>query len=473
MRLLVAALLLLGVLPATLAAAPVAQPDALPPDIVLILADDLAEADWRSLPETRKRLPAVFPNSINVQPWCCPSRASILRGQYPHTHGTVLNQNGPDGGWESFRDQEDATIAVTLQAAGYHTGLIGKYLNGYRTDGGVPPGWDYWFGKQGQKYLNWDARENDLVLSYGTGEADYATDIFAAKAVGFIAAAPETQPLFAYIALIAPHTPSTVAPRHQGTCDDVKLAAREKPSFNEADISDKPSFAQVEPLPAAALLTLERDRQCTLKAVDELVVQVIAALETRGRPFDLVFASDNGFLLGEHRRTRKNSPYEESIRTTLRAVGPDFPAGEDPRLIGNIDLAPTFAAIAGAPPRNDWDGRSILGELDREVIGVEGFGGPDEDFGEAKGTNPLGAEQVYPPYQGFRSRSGIVYIEYEGGEIELYDLIADPYQLDNLASGKGAADFPTYHARTEALRDCHAAACWAAEDAPLGGPADG
>jgi hypothetical protein len=114
-----------------------------------------------------------------------------------------------------------------------------------------------------------------------------------------------------------------------------------------------------------------------------------------------------------------------------------------------------------------------VGDLDREVIGVEGFGGPDEDFGEAKGANPLGSEQVYPPYRGFRSRSGIVYIEYEGGEVELYELTTDPYQLDNLASGKGAADFPAYHARVEALRDCHAAACWTAEDASLGGPADG
>ena len=114
------------------------------PDVVLVLADDLTEADWRSLPRTTALLPAVFPNYVNVDPQCCPSRATLLRGQYPHTHGTLGN-HGRHGGWRSFRDQEGQTVAVLLREAGYRTGLIGKYLNGYTADGGVPPGWDYWF----------------------------------------------------------------------------------------------------------------------------------------------------------------------------------------------------------------------------------------------------------------------------------------------------------------------------------------
>jgi arylsulfatase A-like enzyme len=468
MRLMISLLLVLGIVPGAIAAAaPPSQRKADPPDIILILTDDMTEADWRSLPETRERLPAIFPNYINTQPWCCPSRASILRGQYPHNHGTLLNQNGPSGGWESFRDQEDATIAVELQKAGYHTGLIGKYFNGYPAFGEVPPGWSYWFGKRDRRYFDWAALEDGQRLTFGTAESDYATDVIAQRTVAFIENAPANRPLFAYVGVTAPHLPTTVAPRHLGSCDDIPLIAQEKPSFNEDDITDKPAFAQDDLLPVDALIAFERDRQCTLKAVDELVVQVFAALETRGRPFDLIFASDNGFLLGEHRRARKNAPYEESIRTTMRAVGPDFPAGKDTRLVGNIDLAPTFIAIAGALPRADWDGRSIVGGLERQVIGIEGFGGPDEDFGDANGANPLGADQIYPPYQGFRGVTGIVYVEYEGGEVELYDLTADPYQLDNLARGQTSADFPAYHERVEALRNCTAASCWEAEDAPL------
>ena len=125
-----------------------------PPDIVLVLVDDLTEADWRSLPETTARLPAVFPNYVHTDPLCCPSRASILRGQYPHNHGT-LNNTGPSGGWESFRDQEDQTIAVVLQQAGYHTGLIGKYLNEYTGDAPTPPGWNYWFAMVRPSYFDW------------------------------------------------------------------------------------------------------------------------------------------------------------------------------------------------------------------------------------------------------------------------------------------------------------------------------
>jgi arylsulfatase A-like enzyme len=141
----------------------------------------------------------------------------------------------------------------------------------------------------------------------------------------------------------------------------------------------------------------------------------------------------------------------------MRAVGPDFPAGEDLRLVGNIDLAPTFAAIAGAERRDDWDGRSLRRQdgLDRQVIGLESFD-----------RYPRG--DLIPPYHGFRSTTGLVYIEYTTGEIELYDLINDPYQLENLAAGKVAADFPAHRARVAELSRCRAEACWSAEDAPLG-----
>ncbi|MDQ3693086.1 MAG: sulfatase [Chloroflexota bacterium] len=447
-----------------------------PPDILLILADDMTEADWRSLPRTQELLPTVFPNYINVLPLCCPSRASILRGQYPHSHGTLLNQNSPRGGWESFQKQEQETIAALLQDAGYHTGLIGKYFNGYPVDGGVPPGWDYWFAKRGHKFYDWQAVEGTVeaneVRSYGSAESDYSTDVITGKATAFVAEAPGDQPLFALVAPAAPHTPATPARRHKHLCATLPLGSEGKPSLNEEDVSDKPSSGQLERLAIAELTAFDRDRQCSLKAVDELVVAMITALELRDRPYTVIFATDNGFLLGEHRRVRKNAPYEESLRTSMRAVGPDFTPGEDERLIGNIDLAPTLAAIAGAPPRDDWDGRSFLGRasprLVRELIGIESFGGPDENEQREK-SDLLGADQLYPPFQGFRSKDGVVYVEYGGGEVELYDLQADPYQLENLAIGKALSDFPAYHARVERLRTCHAQGCWMAEDEPLGG----
>jgi arylsulfatase A-like enzyme len=469
----------LAVTPATLLPPPPAGAPALAAtqaDIVLILADDMSEDDWRSLPETRERLPAVFPNYINTDPICCPSRASILRGQYPHSHGTWgSSNNSPTGGWKSFRDQEDATIGIVLRGAGYHTGLIGKYLNGYLQAGKKRPGWNYWFALvDGQKpnegkYFKWKAVEGNDAKRYGGKKQHYSTDVIARKAVQFVIDAPGSQPLFAIVAPYAPHNPATVAPRHQDSCHPGTLPARQKPSFNEADMSDKPAYMRDRQIDADKLEEFDRKRQCSLKALDELVVRVNKALAARGRPYDLIVASDNGYLMGEHRRVGKDVPYEEAIRTTLRATGPDFPAGTDTRLIGNIDLAPTFAQIAGAPARDDWDGRSFLGGLDREVIAIErrGNAAPSEDDMGVLGLEDQKRPQVF---QGFRGANGIVYIEYVTGEVELYDLDADPYQLNNLAVGKTAADFPDYHDRSQELRDCHAAACWEAEDAPLGQP---
>lgn len=443
------------------------------PDIVLVLTDDMTEADWRSLPKTKARLPAIFPNYINVDPLCCPSRASILRGQYPHSHGTWSNENGPRGGRESFRDQEDATIAVELQQAGYRTGYSGKYLNGYLSDGGVPPGWSSWFAQVDTKdqYFDWRAVvDGTTVRSYGHDEDDYSTDVIARKAVDFVKGTPRDKPLFAYVAPYAPHGPATVAPRHRGDCEKERLGSRGKPSLNEKGMADKPGYMQHQELDLAELTGFDRKRQCSLKAVDQLVVALVAALETRGRPYDLVFATDNGYLLGEHRRTGKGVPYEESIRTTMRAVGPDFPAGTDARLVGNIDLAPTFAAIAGAAPRADWDGRSLLAgaepRLDRQLIAIESSweAGSDDTISSTRVGGPF---EPTPPYRGFRTKDRTVYVEYETGEVELYDLAADPYQLANLAKGKTSADFPVEHTRLQVLRDCHAQACWAAEDEPL------
>ena len=82
----------------------------------------------------------TFTNSFVANPWCCPSRATLLTGQYSHTNGVYRN-SGSYGGVGAFRD--DTTLATALDAAGYRTSLIGKYLNGY-TGTGTPPGWDDW-----------------------------------------------------------------------------------------------------------------------------------------------------------------------------------------------------------------------------------------------------------------------------------------------------------------------------------------
>ena len=179
------------------------------PNIVFIITDDLDLHSLDAMPRISTLLAdqgMTFSRAHVASPSCCPSRASILRGQYPHNHG-VLGNRYPNGGYEMFsqRGHEESTVATWLQAAGYRTGLVGKYLNNYPLADDpthVPPGWDAWYGYSGSgKYFSWMLNEQGHLVEYGNEPADYETDVIARKAIAFIAehAAGEA-PFFLYIA---------------------------------------------------------------------------------------------------------------------------------------------------------------------------------------------------------------------------------------------------------------------------------
>jgi N-acetylglucosamine-6-sulfatase len=131
------------------------------PNILFILADDLRASDLDHMPNAQSLLVnqgVKFTKAWVTRSLCCPSRATILRGQYTHNHNVWVNVE-PSGGFWKFRDQglESSTIATWLDAAGYDTILIGKYLNRYGLDRNgnraptthVPQGWDRWHAWQG------------------------------------------------------------------------------------------------------------------------------------------------------------------------------------------------------------------------------------------------------------------------------------------------------------------------------------
>src|SRR5262249_38245786 len=198
------------------------------PNIILILTDDLdlQLGSGSYMPNVKKLLAqqgVSFRNFYVPLSLCCPSRTTILRGQYPHNSG-VLTNNLPNGGFEKAHASgvESATLATLLHNAGYRTVLLGKYLNGYPETASptyVPPGWDEWYSPAaGNPYTeyNYTMNENGALVVYGEKPADYLTDVIRARAVDFIkrAAATPNQPLFVYFATYAPHEPFTPAPRH-------------------------------------------------------------------------------------------------------------------------------------------------------------------------------------------------------------------------------------------------------------------
>jgi len=313
------------------------------PNIVFILADDLDYASAQKMPALRSFLierGASFDKAFVSLPQCCPSRATILTGLYTHNH-KVMGNNPPDGGWEKFYSErhEEHMIATRLQEDGYRTALFGKYLNRYPEDGiedptYVPPGWDEWYGKQrGQKLYNYDINENGEVISYGKKTEDFYTDVLSGQATDFVRrAAPEDRPFFAFIARTAPHEPATPAKRHKGAFADEKVPR--PPSFDEEDASDKPSpikkAERISEERASDIDDYRRQRLESMQAVDEMVGSLIGELEDAGELDNtfILFTSDNGYELGEHRiRFKKGYPYEESTRVPLFVRGPGVPAG--------------------------------------------------------------------------------------------------------------------------------------------------
>jgi arylsulfatase A-like enzyme len=433
--------------------------DASQPNIIFVLVDDMILGMMDDLPRLRSLTSEAglsFTSAYTAAPVCCPSRAAILRGQYPHNNG-VLRNAPPQGGYSTFRNRgnESSNIATWLHDAGYRTGLVGKYLNFYdQALQHVPTGWDRWFVYGGQgKYTTYRISDQGKVRLYGTNKKKqklhYQTDVMARKAVDFITSTPADKPLFLYLAPSTPHEPATPAPRDKKAAVPRNQAPR-VPSFNEDDMSDKPPiWSKRKKLGRKQIRDLDRVyvRQVkSMHAVEDMIEDVIAALKATNR-FDnayIVFASDNGFHHGQHRvKLGKNTPFEESTHMPLIVRGPDVPAGATTSaMVSYIDLAPTFAELSGATLPQFVDGRSLVPLFDGTASG--------------QWRDAVICELLRGPKQGFTvlREGSYVYTAYGDGDRELYDLIVDPYQLDNIASSADGAQLADLEARYRALATC-------------------
>jgi N-acetylglucosamine-6-sulfatase len=419
------------------------------PNIVLILTDDQRWDTLWAMPNVQSELVAHgidFTNAFVVNSLCCPSRASILTGEYSHST-MVYDDGGPYGGFQAFRDAE--TTATWLHAAGYHTGLIGKYLNRYMRENEtyIPPGWDRWFGALLSRTNNESAYYYDYYMSdqgvesyFGYGDANYSTDVYAAQADSFIRTTDADQPLFLYLAPAAPHEPATPPTRY--ATEFSELPPSRPPNFNERDVSDKPSYIRklrhLTKAQQAAIDALRINQYRTLLGADDAVGTVVKALSDTGRLDNtmIVFASDNGLTWGEHRNRGKIVPYEESIRVPLVIRYDPLVAipSTDDHLVTNLDLASTFTELAGAQGVG-LEGLSLIPLLAKTPVAWR------NDFL----VEHLRGTAVVPTYCAVRNE-GFIYITYDTAEEELYDLASDPYELVNVASD------PAYASTVASLR---------------------
>ncbi len=459
------------------------------PNIVLILTDDEDVASHRFMPKTKALIEdagTTFDNFFVSYAFCCPSRASILRGQYGHNTHVVGNEL-PFGGYEKLLQQglEKSTVATWLQAAGYHTALFGKYINRYEPNRGVPPGWTDWYGggTDAHQGYNYSLNENGRIVAYGTAPDDYANDVLTRKAVAVIKRSTAAgQPFFLYVSTFTPHSPAAAAPRHLHLFRDAELPR--PPSFDEADVSDKPRVIQSFPhLEGHALAWLEdeyRRRLQSLQAVDDMVETIVGALKATGvleRTY-VIYTSDNGFHMGEHRMIAgKDTGYEEDIRVPMVMRGPGVPKGGHIGAMAlNIDLAPTFADMAGVRTPEFVDGRSFLplladpGHPWRRSFLIERRQLEQQyiDLAEQQGVTRDQLDR-HAYLEGLRTHEW-AYMEYATGERELYNVQDDPYELDNLIGTADPALAAALAAHLGKLARCAGAACRSLEDQP---PRDG
>ncbi len=416
------------------------------PNILFIMTDDQDVGTLQYMPRVRELLAdqgVTFENSFVTSPICLPANITALTGQYAVNHD-ILNNIYPTGGFQKFTETggDESTLAVWLDEAGYHTGRIGKYLVQY-PDGStyVPPGWDEWQSTYDgfTSYLGYRMNVNGTVVQYGSGEADYITDVLSDRVVDFInrAEANDAQPFFLQFNPTTPHSgvdrngPPTPAPRHAGMF--AGLQAPRTPSFNEADVSDKPPPVGTAPLlTAAQIAAIDLEYQARIEALqslDEGVGRIVAALAARGELENtyIVFTSDNGYHLGQHRFLNgKFQVYEEDIRVPLIVRGPGVEAGAvRDELAVNIDLAPTMTRWGGATADRVMDGQSLAPLL--------GEGGGDANW---RTDFLVELYRHLPPAQNGDVIRALrteheVYVEYRSGPRELYDLRTDPFQLQN------------------------------------------
>ncbi|MBN8866155.1 MAG: sulfatase [Solirubrobacterales bacterium] len=465
------------------------------PNVVVIQTDDQDLLSLRSkfrdpydrirrtMPKTLDLIAAQgieFTNYYVSHPVCAPSRATLLSGQYAHTSGFKKN-SGPTGGWEGWRSLPiyNENLAVALSRAGYWTAHVGKFTNNYHgatadtVDTTVPPGWNHWFSPAyGEKLYYYGTRLNvdgvaegpfgdnrydvggigkdppecraaNLVDPVPGVECDHSTDMFSRDAVAQIERSTD-QPFYLQVDYNTPHgdhrSPAGPEPlaRHYDTA--LRATMPRMTGYNEADVSDKPSFIREVPRltsqQATQIETRWRKETESLRGVDDGVGAIIEALRRTGKLKNtyVMFVSDNGYFHGQHRLdSAKFLPHEPAAHVPLLIRGPGIAKGSrSGEIVANVDIAPTVLSLTGAKLSRGFDGRTMrpfwtnTKKRTRRPIVLESYVGPDEPAGEASTSAPA------PPRNFSGIRAGrYKYVEYVNGERELYDLKTDRAELHN------------------------------------------
>ncbi|XP_028274098.1 glucosamine (N-acetyl)-6-sulfatase (Sanfilippo disease IIID), b [Parambassis ranga] len=471
-------------------------------NIVLILTDD-QDVQLGGLTPMKKtkaligEAGATFVNAFTVSPLCCPSRSSILTGRYPHNHevrNNSLSGNCSSPVWQ--KGPESEAFPVYLGKQKYQTFFAGKYLNQYgkKEAGGVehvPPGWDQWHALAGNsQYYNYTLSVNGKEEKHGDSyQEDYLTDLILNQSLRFLDDHSPQHPFFMMLSTPAPHSPWTAAPQYQKEFGNVQ--APRDGSFDKLGKDKHWLLRQpVSPMPNSTLTFLDnayRRRWQTLLSVDDMVETLVKKLDGM-KELDntyIFYTSDNGYHTGQFSLPiDKRQLYEFDIKVPLMVRGPGIKPNQTLQApVLNIDLAPTIMDISGVNLSSvNVDGQSFLAQMAPSLrngtvrpfflVEYTGEGHPTSDPACPK-LGP-GLSECFPDcvcedaynntYACVRTLDGqtnMQYCEFADSEsfVEVYNLAADPYQLENILKKVDPSVLQTMNQRLIKLQSCVGDSC--------------
>ena len=393
------------------------------PNVLIIMTDDQRNM-LKGMKQTRKIFKdrgRTFVNSYAATPNCCPSRASVFSGRYSHNHGVENNQLVQDF-------DHGATLQRYLQDEGYRTGIFGKFLNGWDAREN-PPYFDRWAIHKFHSAVYYGGRYSVDGVMKNIGR--YGTDFVSDKAVNFIedSESSDSKPWLMYVTPNAPHEPAKPEEEYEDREFEMWPG---NPAVYETDRSDKLPYVSSSNVSQEAMSSFRERQLQTLLSVDDMVGRIFETMNRLNETRDTiaVFTSDNGYLWGEHGVRGKLLPYEHAVRIPLIVRAPGYldPDSDDERLVVNIDIAPTILDAIGIQqdPDTPMDGKSLLDQSwNRSRILLE-----------YRNQESRGVPVDIPTWKGLRTETA-AYTEYydEFGVVtfrEYYDLITDPYELENL-----------------------------------------
>jgi arylsulfatase A-like enzyme len=449
------------------------------PNIAVYMTDDHAaktilgtDASGKAfMPFIASKLPAarVF-KLTHLTPVCGPSRASFFTGQYPRHH-TIIDNILPDGGFARYMQLGlDQVSFPKLLQPDYHTAMNGKFINQYGMveSAGLPNpvGWDDWFSLINPKFMfNWDVNKNGVVVHYeGNTDDVYQTNVMSDRSQfsDDRQITAYNKPFFKLVATFNTHSPWQEANKYKNLYQNEPFQPGKMPSYNQQGVNKVYQYPALSEQQIVTWRDRWRHSVANGRSVDDLFNRDWVNQRTNGQlehTHRWLFP-DNGYNWGDLRQLQKGSPYEESLSGMFAAWGPGVVPGTDDHIITVADLAVTALAIAGKPIPPEMDGRDISPLLRGESPPWR--------------TSVLAQEVPETDPSGTSDRHWLalvtkdwVFIRYRLG-IEFYDLIADPYEMNNIAGSLAHEFVDAVEDRIDALYACTGAAeCGPIEDAPL------